>query len=248
MILLLGDGVPHGEEFPYLAFADIVIPFMQFLSGVILALSFLEDAPQGAHKAVCNFGFGVEFKEYVHLRFLEVGQVVAALEQRVAYMGQQVDSCLPVGQLLRLELLVPAHGWPAKPFLVLAQLGLVFPGVCRARLAPGCQPLPEVPFLFLGIRPCLALEPHLLYPLARQLHDVEAVDDNLGIGEHRLNNASHAVREVHRHLLDPEPLLLGYHGEYPRHVCHGRALDGRYECAALAVSVLVGEKREQILV
>ena len=165
-------------------------------------------------------------------------------------MSQQVDSCLPVGQLLRLELLVPALGWPAKPFLVLAQLGLVFPGVCRARLAPGCQPLPEVPLLFLGIRPRLALElePHLLYPFARQLHDVEAVDDNLGIGEHRHNDASHAVGEVHRHLLDLEPLLLGYHGEYPRHVYHGRALDRGDERAALAVAVLVGEKREQVLV
>ena len=212
---------------------------MQFLPGVILALSFLEDAPQGAHKAVCILGFGVEFKEYVHLRFLEVGPVIAALEQRVAHMGQQVDSCLPVGQLLGLELLVLALGWPAKPFLVLAQFGLVFLCVRRAGFVLGFQPLLEVPLLFLGVRPrlALALEPHLLYPLARQLHDVEAVDDNLGIGEHGLDDAFHAVGEVHRHLLDHEPLLLRYHGEYPRHICHGRALDGRYECAVLAVAV-----------
>lgn len=82
---------------------------------------------------------------------------------------------------------------------------------------------------------------------AEELHDVEQVDDYLCLRELLLDDAHHAVREVHRHLLDLPAALLGYLVKVPRHVSNGRPLDGGYQRALPAVAVLVGEEGEQVV-
>ena len=67
-------------------------------------------------------------------------------------------------------------------------------------------------------------------------------------GEGLLDNAHHAVGEVHRHLLDFISALFLYLVKMLRHVSNGRALDCNYECSLLAVSVPVGEERDQVMV
>jgi len=165
-------------------------------------------------------------------------------------MRQQVCFCLAIAELFRLKLLILALGRTANALAVLALPGRV--------LFPVFLPVPGVSLLSFLERALLPLEfrdistlelhAHSVKPLgAEELHDVEQVDDYLCLRELLLDDAHHAVREVHCHLLDLPAALLGYLLKMPRHVSNGRPLDGGYQRALPAVAVLVGEEGEQVV-
>ena len=210
-----------------------------------------EDIAQGTEQAVGSLHLWLNLKEQAHLFLLEVGPVVVVLRQRVSYVRQQVGLGLSIAELLRFKLLILPLGRPANAFAVLALLGLMGLGVPGSCLGTLLLLLSELTLLslYLGRVGALELHAHCVKSPGRiKLDDMEMVYHDLCIGEGLLDNAHHAVGEVHRHLLDLLAALLLYLVKMLRHVSNRCALDCGYERPLLAVSVPVGEKRDQVMV
>ena len=223
---------------------------MQCFSGFLPVLCLVEDVAQGAEQSVCHLHLRLNLKEQVHFPSLEVGPVIRAFHQRVSHMGQQVGLGLAVAQPERFKLLVLALGRTSYALTILALL-------CRMLLLVSFSvsgilllSLLELTFLPLDLRGVgtLELHPHRVKPfLAVELHDMEQVDDDLSFRESFLDDSHHAVREVHRHFPDPHAACLWYLVQMLRHIIHRSALDGSDERTLLAMSVLVGEECEQVV-
>ncbi len=166
-------------------------------------------------------------------------------------MGKQIGFRLSVTQLGWLKLLVLALGRTAYALAVLALFGwmlflilLPVPGIPILSLLE----LPLLPPDLRSVGP-LELHAHSVKSLrAVELHDMEQVYHYLCLRELLLDNAHHAVGEVHRHLLDLLAARLGYLVQMLRHISHSGTLDGSDERTLLAVAVLVGEEGEQVVV
>ena len=224
---------------------------MECFPGFLSVLCLAEDVAQGAEQSVCHLHLGFNFKEQVHLPPLEVSPVIWTFHQRISHMGQQIGFRLSVTQPGWLKLLVLALGRTAYALAVLALL--------RRVLLPVLLPVPgilllsfsELALLLLYLRSIgsLELHAHSVKPLrAVELHDMEQVYHYLCLRELLPDDAHHAVREVHCHLLDHLAARLGNLVQMLRHLCHSRTLDCGDERTLLAVTVLVGEEGEQVVV
>ena len=76
---------------------------------------------------------------------------------------------------------------------------------------------------------------------------MEAVDDDGGVGEARLDNGVHRLAEVHRHFLHLPALGQGYHHQDPRYDIGLGALDHGDQRPLPAMAVLVGEYRVDVV-
>ena len=210
-----------------------------------------EDVAQGAEQTVCSLHLWLNLKEQAHFLLLEVSPVIVVFRQRVSYVRQQVGFGLSIAEFLRLKLFILPLARPAEAFAVLALLDLMGLGVPVPCLGPLLLLLSELPLLSLDLGRVGALELHahrIKSPGRIKLDDMEMVYNYLCLWEGLLDNAHHAVGEVHRHLLDFISALFLYLVKMLRHVSNGRALDCSYECSLLAVSVPVGEERDQVMV
>lgn len=75
---------------------------------------------------------------------------------------------------------------------------------------------------------------------------MEPVDDRLRFGEALLDDAAHAVREVHGHLLDQPAPVEAYALEGRNDILYPRPLDDGYERALARMAVLVGHDGVQL--
>ena len=251
ILFLAHDSVAHRDDFPDSRPSHVLSPLAQSLLGFLPVRYFAEDVAQGAQQAVCRLHLRLNLKQQVHFPSLEVSPVAGAFHQRVSHMREQVGLRLSVAQLGRLELLVLALGRSAYALAVLALPGRMLLPVLLPVLGIAFLFLLELAFLPLDLRGVGALElhAHCVKPLrAVELHDVEQVDDYLRLRELLPHDAHHAVREVHRHLLDLLAAPQGYLVQMPRHFGDRRAFDGGDERALLAMAVLVGKESEQVVV
>ena len=165
-------------------------------------------------------------------------------------MSQQFHLSLTIGKYLWLKLLILALSWPSKGFAVLALLWFVVLRIVCPRLASCLHKFLELAFLHIPLRDGSTLEfhAHLLKTFACKLHDMKAVYDNLRIGEYLLDDAHHAVGEIHRDFLHCKTFLFRYGHESHCHFCNGSPLDSCDERTTLTMSFLVGEECKEVIV
>lgn len=94
----------------------------------------------------------------------------------------------------------------------------------------------------------LFLEADFLHGLTAPFDYVEAVDDNRGVGKDRTDDAHHRIGKVHRYFRDRKPLFLRQFHQLRNHIRCFCAADHRNYRARFAMTVLVGEYREQVIV
>ena len=247
LFLLSLDAVPCRLDFPNGTSVDFLIPVVQIaFCSLPCKLFVAEHGPYGADQRICLPELWIQFEEQVRPFLLVFSPLLTRLGQHVLAPGEQFDQRVSIAEHSGTEFLLPDA--LAATFL---SLWLLLASLLHCILRPAVCPL-----LSLGI---LALLPsslfllrrsdgqplesqaHLVKGLAQPLHDVEAVDDNRGIGEALSHDGVHGVAEVHRHLLDLLTLRQGNHLQYPGNdLCLG-ALDNGYDGAFAAMSGLVGE-------
>ncbi len=121
--------------------------------------------------------------------------------------------------------------------------------VVRPSLCPVFLLVVKLALLFPGFTYLLPLEaePHLIQSITKAFDNMEAVNDDRGIGEHLLDDGVHGIREVHGNFPDCMALRCGNLHQLPYHILCLCATDSSDECTVLAVSVLVGKEGEQVI-
>ena len=183
---------------------------------------------------------------------LVLSPFLTRLGQHVLTSGEQFDQRVSGAEHCGTELLLPdalASALLALRLLLSAFLhGVLCPAVCTFPSLGILALLPRSLFL---LRRCdgqpLEAQAHLVKGLAQPLHDVEAVDDDGGIGEALAHDGVHGVAEVHRHFLDLLTLCKGDHLQYPGNDLGLGALDDGYDGAFAAMPGLVGEYRVDVI-
>ena len=253
LFLLSLDAVPCRLDFPDGTCVDFLIPVVQ-PAPCRLPCEFLvpEHGPYGADQRIRLPELWIQPEDQVRSFLLVLSPFFARFGQHVLAPGEQFDQRVSVTEHGGTELLLPDAFTSALPALRLLLTGLLY-GVLR----------PAVYTLFglgvLALLPCrlfllrgrdgqpLEAQAHLVEGLAKPLHDVEAVDDDGGIGEALAHDGVHRVAEVHRHLLHLLTLRKGNHLQYPGHDLGLGALDDGYDSAFAAMPGLVGEYRVDVI-
>lgn len=164
-------------------------------------------------------------------------------------MGKQLYLCFAVLKFGRNELLVFALPWTAKRLSVLTLLWLVLLCISRVYLIPYRLPFLELTFCLLGLGYSRTLDfhAHLFQSLTGKLHNMEAVNDNLCVGEYLFGDSHHAVGEVHCHLLDSKAAFLGELGKTFSYIVDSRTLGCGDKSPMFSMSVLVRKKSELVI-
>ena len=253
LFLLSLDAVSCRLDFPDGTCIDFLIPVVQIASCRI-PCEFLipEHGSYGVDQRICLPELWIQFKEQMRPFLLVLSPFLTRLGQHVPAPGEQFDQGVSGAEHGGTVLLLPdalASALLALRLLLSAFLRGVFrPAVCTFPSLGILALLPRSLFL---LRRCdgqpLEAQAHLVKGLAQPLHDVEAVDDDGGIGEALAHDGVHGVAEVHRHFLDLLTLCKGDHLQYPGNDLGLGALDDGYDGALAAMSGLVGEYRVDVI-
>lgn len=253
LLLFCLDAVPCRLYLPDSAGVHHVIPFAEPFPCLLPCwLLVPEYGSHHTNQRISLFELGIEFEEQAGPLFLVLSPLVTGFWQDIPGSCEQFDQRVAVVQLCRPPFLPPQTlpaTFPAFGLLPALRLLLIpFPGIS-----------PPLGFLLLVLLPCgllllrlgdgepLEAQAHLVEGLAKALHDMEAVDDDGGVGEARLDNGVHRVAEVHRHFLHLPALGQGYHHQDPRYDIGLGALDHGDQRPLPATAVLVGEYRVDIV-